>query len=457
VKVLFFLHPGANSRGILLDIIQGFAAAGHAKVVWDTTPAAAAITASPSKETAIRASVTSQLSKIFVDHRIDLSIGMWGNGPCMTISENVNGRLVTMFERLRSPHLMVWLDSPERAHMETIRKAFKSGFFKLPYLFSFINNSETAREMRQVYQFERVIPRHYGVNPEVFKPFPQEKRQYDLVFCGCDGSWDDAPAWVKSELERDEPDLPAGRRAVAESQRGHRLKLAEQFEPSLRAAADAMIERLTQMQLDNRQRPMLDRVSDLASAFGDVGNAARVMLNDPELYAAVVTQIRRIESYERAFVFCHLSKHFNCGLFGKADYRGMGCPVPSAGYVATEDQARHYNQGRLGLSVMRWEDEAGYHLKPFEITASGVACIAQNRPGTEHLFEDGREIVCFSKLSEARRKIRDLLDNPSKLAAIAEAGRARTLNDHTWANWANEMIWHIQQWQAGQTPARAAA
>jgi hypothetical protein len=351
----------------------------------------------------------------------------------------------------------MWLDSPERAHQEKVRTAFKLGFFKLPYLFSYINNAETAREMRQVYQFDNVIPRHYGVNPQVFKPYPDEPRKYDLVFCGCDGNWTNAPVWVQCELEKDEPDMLALRTAVAQWQRGERRKLSEQFTPSLRANADATIEQLAQMQLDRRQQPILDRVLDLASAGGDAGEPARILLNDSELYAAVATQIRRIESYERAFVFIHLSKHFNCGLFGNADYASMGCDVKSHGNAAYNDQARLYNQGRIGLSVMRWEDEAGYHLKPYEITASGVACVAQERPGTDHLFEDDREIVRFRTPAEARRKIRNLLDHPSKLAALAEAGHARTLQSHTWAGWANDMVSHIQRWQAGQTAARAAA
>jgi Glycosyl transferases group 1 len=450
MKVLFFLHPGTNSRGILIDILNGFSAAGHTTVVADTAPAAEAMTANPAGANRIRELVTQQLATVITDGQIDLSVGMWANGLTTTIGTIAEGRYITFFERLRSPHLLMWLDSPERAHQGTLRHVFKGKFFSLPYQFHFINNSETAREMRQMYGFDHVLPRHYGANPEIFKPYPDERRQYDLAFCACGGSWNEAPAWVADELARDEPDMLALRTAVARSQRPQRQALLARFPSVLTSAADAMIERLAQMQLERRDWPVFDRVSELAAVGGEAGEPARLMLKEPELYAAVAEQIRRIDMYERAFTFIHLARHFSCALFGDADYSGMGCPVRSLGNLPYDQQARIYSRAPIGLSVMRWEDDAGFHLKPFEITASGAACVAQERQETQHLFREETEIVRFGTPGEARRKIRDLLDHPARLTALAEAGRARTLKDHTWANWGRDMTAHITQWQAQQ-------
>ncbi|HUB27301.1 MAG TPA: glycosyltransferase [Tepidisphaeraceae bacterium] len=450
MKVLFFLHPGTNSRGILVDIIKGFSAAGHSTVVLDTTGIADAITSNRANEVRIRESATQQIAKAITDGQIDMSVGMWANGLTTTISTMAEGRILTLFERLRSPHLLMWLDSPERAHQGTARKAFKDKFFSLPYQFHFINNSETAREMRQVYGFDHVLARHYGVEPEVFKPYPDEPRQYDLAFCAWGGCWKEAPAWVAGELAKDEPDMLALRTAVAQSQRPLRQALVSEFPSALAVAAEATIERLAQMQLERRERPVFYRVSELAADGGEAGEPARLMLREPELYAAVVKQIRRIDMYERAFIFIHLARHFSCALFGDVDYSGMGCPVKSLGNVPYDQQARIYSRAPIGLSVMRWEDDAGFHLKPFEITASGAACVAQERKETQHLFRPETEIVRFRTPGEARRKIRDLLDHPAQLAALAEAGRARTLKDHTWANWARDMTASITQWQTQQ-------
>jgi spore maturation protein CgeB len=453
MTVLFFLHPGTNSRSQFTDLIKGFGQAGHTVIIWDTTQAAQLITAQPQNQAAIREQVSTQLGKLIRDRKIDMSVAMWGNGLGLTSNHQIDGRVVTFFERLACPHLLMWLDAPERAHQESVRPVFKSGFFGLPYLFHFINNPVTAIEMREVYRFKNVLPRHYGVNPDAFKPYPDEPKQFDLVFNANFGCWDDAPDWVSGELGKDEPDILALRTAVAQSQRNERLKLVERFAPALGDAADLMLERLAEMQLQNRERPMLGRVRELTAAGSA---AAKATLEDPELYAAVATQIRRIESYERAFVFVHLSKHFNCGLFGNIDYSRMGCSVKSLGLVKYEDQARIYNQAKIGLSVMRWEDEAGYHVKPYEITASGVACMAQHRQETDHLFTDS-ELIRFHTPADARRKVRELLDDPAKLTALAAGGRARTLRDHTWATWANDMIGQIAQWKSQHSPSHAAA
>jgi hypothetical protein len=453
MNVLFFLHPGTNSRSIFLDVIKGFSAAGHSAVTWDTSEVAQLLVQQPQKEIEIREQVANQISKIIRERKIDLAVAMWANGLNLTSNHRIDGRLVSMFERLACPHLLVWLDSPERANRQSLRPVFKSGFFSMPYLFHFINNPRTATEMRRVYHFDNVLPRQYGINPDVFKPYPNEPKQYDLVFNANYGAWDDAPDWVSGELQKEEPDLLAIRAAVAQSQRAERLKLVDRYAAAVKDAAGQMIERLAQIQLEQRERPMLQRFQELAAA----GNAAaKLTLEEPELYAAVATEVRRIELYERQFVFTHLSKHFNCGLFGVIDYSRLGCTVKSIGAVKYEDQARIYNQAKIGLSVMRWEDEAGFHLKPFEITASGIACVAQHRPETEHLFAE-HELVRFRTLPEARLKIRELLDNPEKLTALANAGRARTLRDHTWARWATDLTSHIAQWQTRKAVARAAA
>ena len=293
------------------------------------------------------------------------------------------------------------------------------------------------------------------MNPQTFRPHPNQPKDYNLVFCA-DGFWRNAPRWAADELKRDEPDMLALRTAVADSQRTQRRILIAQFPAPLAASAERTIERLAKMQLQQRDRPMLQRVFDLSSQSRDAGEPARLMLQEPELYAAVVRQIRGIEWFERAFIFTHLSHHFRCLLFGNADFSNLGCNVKTLGNIEYNAQSEVYSRAPIGLSVMRWEDEAGFHLKPFEITASGAACVAQNRRGTDQLFKEGEEIARFTTPAEARQTIRHLLDHPNELAAMSEAGRARTLRDHTWANWATDMLAPIQQWQTAH-PARAAA
>ena len=55
---------------------------------------------------------------------------------------------------------------------------------------------------------------------------------------------------------------------------------------------------------------------------------------------------------------------------------------------------------------------------------------ARNLPG---LFEPGVEVVTYDDGDDLVAQCRALLADPDRLEAIAAAGRARTLRDHTYA------------------------
>jgi spore maturation protein CgeB len=50
----------------------------------------------------------------------------------------------------------------------------------------------------------------------------------------------------------------------------------------------------------------------------------------------------------------------------------------------------------------------------------------------EEFFEIGKEIVCYTGPEDLLEKIRYYLKHEDKRRAIAEAGKARCLKDHTW-------------------------
>ena len=82
---------------------------------------------------------------------------------------------------------------------------------------------------------------------------------------------------------------------------------------------------------------------------------------------------------------------------------------------------------------MRWQDDIGVNSKVFEITACGAACLQAYRGGIDELFEVGKEILVFKTPGEARQQLSEALSSPSRVEELAEAGRSRTLRDHTWA------------------------
>lgn len=452
MNVLFLLHPGDNSRAHMIDLIKGFESAGHRALVWDIADAAAAIRAEPAAADAIRARVSDELQQLIQQHRVELSVGMWANALMVTENRDVAGRATTFFERVSCPHLMIWYDAPDRAHNNELRPLFDQRFFDSPFLFHAINNAATAREMVDIHCFgQNVFPHAYGINPEIFKPMSTPRR-YDIIFNSNGGNWESAPAWAAAELAGPDPDMFKLRRTVAAEQRPRRHAIPQHFPPAVRDAATELMEILAESQITSRSVPMLTRIDDLCQRADPVGRAAAALRDDPELYATVTNQIRMIDEYERAFVFTHLSHYFNCGLFGSVDYASLGCRVRTIGHVQHHEQAAIYNQGRIGLSVMRWQDEAGYHIKPFEITACGIPCLAARRSDTESLFDDGSEIVTFDSLPITRQKIATLLADEATLSAIATAGRCRTLRQHTAAHWASAMVTAIQSMRRTSCP-----
>lgn len=195
---------------------------------------------------------------------------------------------------------------------------------------------------------------------------------------------------------------------------------------------------LIEGQLRNRHEPMLDRLRRLgASGHAD---AAHRLMADSRLFVAATMQVRTVERFERAFTLSYLSRRFRVGLMGGGDYSAWHAPIVRIGSVPHEEPCRVYGRGAVGLNVMRWQDDYGLNLKPFEITASGAACLVSRRGGLSELFEDGREVIAFDSPGHASVLLRDLLESPERLATIAAAGYERTQRDHTWSRWASDLI-----------------
>jgi hypothetical protein len=203
-----------------------------------------------------------------------------------------------------------------------------------------------------------------------------------------------------------------------------------------RGEADAMaalLEALVAGQLAERDTPILTRLVALVAARPELAAAAEALRTDPGQWVAVTMGLRRIEQWERAFVFTWLARRFRCAVFSRPSLDGWDCPAERLGWVEHREQSAAYARGRVGLNVMRWQDDVGLNPKPLEITASGVACLAQHRTGLDELLVPGAEVAAFRTAGEAGERLRELLADDDARTAMAEAGAARTRRDHTWA------------------------
>jgi spore maturation protein CgeB len=80
------------------------------------------------------------------------------------------------------------------------------------------------------------------------------------------------------------------------------------------------------------------------------------------------------------------------------------------------------------------EHAAGYanNLRLFEATGMGALLLTEAAPNLGDLFSPGDEVVTYRDVLSLTRAASYYLDHPDEARAIADAGRARTLRDHTW-------------------------
>jgi hypothetical protein len=446
MRLLFLLQPGTNSRSIFLDLIAGCRTLGHDVLIFELEPLWSLTQRAAPQRTAVQGDISRMLATFIQNNKIDLTVGMWANALTTLGLVNHNNKLVTLFDAIEHPHLMVWLDSPERANDGSVVTLFGVGVMQSPWLFHFINNTGTAVEMTELFGFNRdtVLPSRYGINPEVFAPQPgATNKRFDIMFSAGGGDrWQTPTPLMLDEVKRDEPDMDAVRRELARQVNPKLDALAQSFDAASRPAVREVMAQLMTMQIERRDMPMVERLERIRRD-DDLRGAVQAFTNRHALYVQVTQAIRSIEHFARAFTFVYLARHFNCGMFGSADFSAWGCGVKSEGFVDYDKQAAIYDQARLGLSVMRWQDEVGIHIKPMEIAASGVAPLAWSRRGLADLYTPGREIVTYDALPEARDKVSALLADPTGLSTLAEAAYQRTRRDHTWASVCDELLSRI--------------
>lgn len=71
------------------------------------------------------------------------------------------------------------------------------------------------------------------------------------------------------------------------------------------------------------------------------------------------------------------------------------------------------------------------NLRLFESTGVGTCLLTDTGDNMADIFEEGKEVVTYSSPEECLEKVDYLLDHEQERQAIAAAGQARTLRDHT--------------------------
>jgi hypothetical protein len=80
------------------------------------------------------------------------------------------------------------------------------------------------------------------------------------------------------------------------------------------------------------------------------------------------------------------------------------------------------------------------NMRLYEATGVGSLLVTDRKDNLGELFEVGKEVVAYSSQEEAAELIRHYLAHPQEAEAIAKAGQARTLRDHTYQRRMEELV-----------------
>jgi hypothetical protein len=95
------------------------------------------------------------------------------------------------------------------------------------------------------------------------------------------------------------------------------------------------------------------------------------------------------------------------------------------------------------LVVNRHGSIAGDHavnMRMYEATGSGAALVTERKSDLARLFEPGIDVAPYDDFADAAATAAALLADPARLDAMAAAGQARTLRDHTYDRRAERLV-----------------
>lgn len=101
--------------------------------------------------------------------------------------------------------------------------------------------------------------------------------------------------------------------------------------------------------------------------------------------------------------------------------------------VYNHDKVRAFRGARIVVNNLYYGEIWGMNVRSFEAAGSGAFQMVDWRPGLNHLFEDGKELIMFRSMEDLKQKIDYWLPREAERRAIADAGMLRAHAEHTYA------------------------
>ena len=111
-----------------------------------------------------------------------------------------------------------------------------------------------------------------------------------------------------------------------------------------------------------------------------------------------------------------------------------------AGYLTSTEYSAAVRSSNIAICMLSKGNEDLQTSRSSEIPAMGVVLCAERTSEHEAMYKEGEEALFWSTADECANMCLTLLANPSRLAAIAQAGRARVLRNDSWTESTMERI-----------------
>lgn len=108
--------------------------------------------------------------------------------------------------------------------------------------------------------------------------------------------------------------------------------------------------------------------------------------------------------------------------------------------LATSDANLAYNGAKIVINIHHPQFRDGTSLRTFAIAATGAFQLIDDRPGINHFYKPGSELITYSSPNDLSDKAKYYLNNVDKRIQIAQAGLTRTLRDHTYVHRMKRML-----------------
>jgi spore maturation protein CgeB len=426
-KLLVILNPGRFTRYYLQDMVSAAVRLGLGVCTYEI-----------SDNWAQRQAANQVDEAGFIDllrrERVRCAISCGPNGfwewPC---GWDARGRMVPFFERMGIPHICWWTDHPQWNNEKQALNPDLQPLLESPNIHHFVKSEMAAAEIRDLLGWPNCHGLPVAEDAEGLKPVRNVAPEFDIV--AVIGSVQRPVPELEPFLEHDDPDVAAMTQIIARSVLEELGDLWNKRAPeSIRGA----LKELGCTWVSRRVSEPLTGSYWLFTQLERQHREASLWLRENyQTYFDAITLLWRLFNWQRTFILMYLARHFNVGVLG-SDWSAVG--LGGGQWVEHHEQAEAYARGKIALNISQAGDEEGISHKPFQIAASGVCLLHNNRKELSDCFAPDLEVTVFDTPREARDKVAELLADEPRRQALADAARARLCRDHTWLQRLPQML-----------------